>query len=151
MNHARHHQSRTPGLAVSAEVWITQRRELLDAASEAPWEATFGPRELARVWTSHPDDREALATITGFTNSADGAEDARLIADVRTSMPLALDALTAVLEIHANEDISHLTGVPGSYNCLGCNHAGQGYCPTRLAIEVPLRATRHHQEGPARC
>ena len=84
---------------MSAAEWIAKRRELLDAATEGPWEVTFGPREPARVWTSHPGDREAVATIAGFVEDRDDISDARLIADARTSLPRALDALEAALEL----------------------------------------------------
>lgn len=118
---------------MSATEWIAQRRELLDAATEGPWGATYGPRELARVWTDAPDDAEALATITGFTRQADGAPDALLIADARTSLPRALDALEAVLEPH------QLQRVPGGQEwCLHCG--GDWPCPTVTAIESALRA-----------
>ena len=118
---------------MSAEEWITQRRELLNAATEGPWEATFGPRELARVWTTHPDDREALAALTGFVEDCDGGADAALIADTRTSLPRALDALEAVLTVVA----------PAGAEKFGPDfEAGlaKGLQLARAAIESALRA-----------
>lgn len=79
-----------------------------------------------------------LTKNTGLSPISDPIEKGDTAPSALDTDELLNVALAAVLEIHANEDISHLTGVLGSYNCPGCNHAGQGYCPTRLAIEATL-------------
>ena len=73
---------------MSATEWIAQRRELLDAATEEPWYATDGINWEARVTAGCYE----LADV-GKTS------DAELIADARASLPRALDALEAVLEV----------------------------------------------------
>lgn len=72
---------------MSAAEWIAKRRELLDAATEWPWEIrSYGPREYSVYAPRWP------GIIAELGN---GAEDATLIADARTSLPRALDALEA--------------------------------------------------------
>ena len=75
--------------------WINRRRELLDDATEAPWtpEGVYGLVAPTKIdGYTHPVERaEAIRQ---------GAANAALIADTRTSLPLALDALDAVLAQH---------------------------------------------------
>ena len=78
---------------MSATEWIAQRRELLDAATEEPWYATDGINWGARVATSYYDLADVRKT-----------SDAKLIADARTSLPTALDALDAVLGLWPDAD-----------------------------------------------
>ena len=80
--------------------WIKRRRELLDAATEGPWfQGRTGRRyESDRdVYSKREPDEENSHDIATYVWSA---EDAALIADARTSLPLALDALEAVLAQH---------------------------------------------------
>ena len=77
--------------------WIKTRRELLDAATEGPWfQGRTGRRyESDRdVYSKREPDEENSHDIATYVWSA---EDAALIADARTSLPAALDALEAVL------------------------------------------------------
>ena len=69
--------------------WIAKRRELLAAATEGPWYDMDGIDWEARVGG-------------GGLEVADTGKvpDARLIADARTSLPRALDALEAALKGH---------------------------------------------------
>ena len=79
--------------------WIKRRRELLDAATEGPWfQGRTGRRyESDRdVYSKREPDEENSHDIATYVWSA---EDAALIADARTSLPLALDALDAVLAL----------------------------------------------------
>ena len=79
--------------------WIKRRRELLDAATEGPWfQGRTGRRyESDRdVYSKREPDEENSHDIATHVWSA---EDAALIADARTSLPLALDALDAVLAL----------------------------------------------------
>ena len=82
-------------MTATAADWITRRRELLDDATEAPWtpEGVYGLVAPTKIdGYTHPVERaEAIRQ---------GAANAALIADTRTSLPLALDALDAVLAQH---------------------------------------------------
>ena len=112
--------------------WIKRRRELLDAATEGPWfQGRTGRRyESDRdVYSKREPDEENSHDIATYVWSA---EDAALIADARTSLPLALDALEAVLAPH------QLHEVPGGQRwCLHCG--GDWPCPTVDAAETALR------------
>ena len=74
--------------------WIKRRRELLDAATPGPWE----PGETQRYHGGryHVSYSEVEPSVAAGCDPADAA----LIADARTSLPLALDALEAVLARH---------------------------------------------------
>ena len=100
--------------------WIAERRELLDAATEGPWYDMEGI------------DWEASVGGGGLEVADTGeASDAALIADARTSLPRALDALEAVLAPH------QLHEVPGGQRwCLHCG--GDWPCPTVAAITEAL-------------
>ena len=112
---------------MSAAEWITKRRELLDAATEGPW-GTFAAYGSRGVSASEGDEMLFIETY-GVTYAAH-APDAALIADARTSLPRALDALEAVLALHSQHN-SYL-----HY----CRADGEKYpCPTVTAIEAALR------------
>ena len=129
---------------MSAAEWIAKRRELLDAATEGPWEIrSYGPREYSVYAPRWP------GIIAELGN---GAEDATLIADARTSLPCALHALEAVLALHRlnREDDGDCLGYTGSsYGhldrwCVECTgrsdrEYGTPYpCPTVAAITEAL-------------
>ena len=83
---------------MTAADWIKTRRELLDAATEGPWfQGRTGRRyESDRdVYSKREPDEENSHDIATYVWST---EDAALIADARTSLPRALDALEAVLK-----------------------------------------------------
>ena len=116
---------------MSAAEWIADRRELLDAATEGPW---FQGREGRRyesdrdVYSEREPEHEGSHDIATYVWSAG---DAALIADARTAMPRALDALEAVLEQH------QLHEVPGGQRwCLHCG--GDWPCPTVDAVTEAL-------------
>ena len=69
--------------------WIKTRRGLLDAASPRPWELICGGEYV-----------DGVGLDVGHLDGGVRACDAELIADARTSLPLALDALDAVLARH---------------------------------------------------
>ena len=79
---------------MSAAEWIAKRRELLDAATEGPWEAEYSGATGDCVI---PHDAQSTLEAVAITRLYHRAGDAQLIADARTSLPLALDALEAVL------------------------------------------------------
>ena len=80
---------------MSAAEWIAQRRELLAAATDAPWEWTT---DLDMLLAGHEGDRVVIDAPWTVPNIKPA--DADLIADARTSLPRALDALEAVLALH---------------------------------------------------
>ena len=127
-----------------AAEWIAKRRELLAAATERPWEIrSYGPHEYSVYAPRWP------GIIAELGN---GAEDATLIADARTSLPRALDALEAVLELHRlnREDDGECQGyISSGYGyldrwCVECSEqSGREYgtpwpCPTVAAITEAL-------------
>ena len=85
---------------MSAAEWIAQRRELIEAATEGPWFQDADDPGL--VWGEQRSDGDGhwslFASETGHDATAEPS-DAALIADARTSLPRALDALDAVLEV----------------------------------------------------
>lgn len=79
---------------MSAAEWIAKRRELLDAATEGPWVAEYSSLHRDCVV---PHDARSTREAVAQTRLLRAASDAALIADARTSLPRALDALEAVL------------------------------------------------------
>ena len=137
---------------MSAAEWIAKRRELLDAATEGPWfQGRSGRRYESDcdVYSEREPDDEDSHDIATYVWSA---EDAALIADARTSLPRALDALTAVLDLHRlnREDEGVCQGYTSSgYGhldrwCVECSEqSGREYgtpwpCPTVAAITEAL-------------
>ena len=112
--------------------WIATRRELLDAATEGPWKWTtfhdslLAGHESAAIVIEPPRRHHPAIRRT----------DAALIADARTSLPCALDALTAVLDLHRlnRED----DGV-----CQGYTSSGYGYLD-RWCVECSEQSGREY-------
>ena len=116
--------------------WIKRRRELLDAATEGPWfQGRTGRRyESDRdVYSKREPDEENSHDIATYVWSA---EDAALIADARTSLPLALDALEAVRALHPRDEESPLDSEYGKGFAKGYNRALDD---ARSRIESVLR------------
>ncbi len=127
--------------------WIAQRREILENSTEAPWIAEYSGVTGNCVLPHDAEDaREALALTRGFY----AAWDAALIADGRSALPLALDAIEAVLAEHRDEGASQgYFGDPAPYDygerahcCSTCGtHGEYGVewpCPTVRAIATAL-------------
>ena len=116
--------------------WIKTRRELLDAATEGPWfQGRTGRRyESDRdVYSKREPDEENSHDIATYVWSA---EDAALIADARTSLPAALDALDAVRALHPRDEESSLDSEYGKGFAKGYNRALDD---ARSRIESVLR------------
>ena len=129
---------------MSARGWIAARRELLDATTEGPWfQGRSGRRyESDRdVYSRREPDEEDSHDIATYVWSA---EDAALIADARTSLPLALEALGAVLkEVWRIESGHHFHGT--TCTCGYASHRARDRTehltrPLTDAIEAALRA-----------
>lgn len=81
------------------QTWLDHGRALADQATEGPWFTS--PFEHDPVWGSvvtggvdeHEEDRSPCI-------EAGNREDATFIADARTRLPQALNALQAVLDMH---------------------------------------------------
>ena len=127
---------------MSARDWIAARRELLDAATEGPWLSTdvyplVSPVQIDGF--AHPVERAEAVAQAGA--------DSALIADARTSLPMALDALHGVLAKHYEGDSSYGYAPNGDYVDLGpcCETCGTNGeygvpwpCPTVAAIAGAL-------------
>ena len=123
---------------MKAREWIAKRRELLAAATEGPWspEDVYGLVAPTKIdGYTHPVER--AETIR------QGAADDALIADARTSLPRALDALEAVLkEVWRIESGHHFHGT--TCTCGYASHRARDRTehltrPLTDAIEAALR------------
>ena len=130
---------------MSAAEWIIQRRDLLDAATDGPWVREWSTSD--QWWTIHGqpnpakgDGRMVCPEVAMLNHREDWTADVDLIADARTSLPAALDALVAVLGLHQASPAPRSWGV-GAEVCGGCG--GDEFvphpCPTVAAIEAALR------------
>ncbi|MBB1512003.1 hypothetical protein H5399_05210 [Tessaracoccus sp. MC1627] len=124
---------------MTAAEWIAERRELLDAATEGPWVAEFSGETGDCVV---PHDAQSTMEAVAITRLYHCAGDANLIADARTSLPAALDALEAVLAEHERGHFGPILG----FRCRRCITGSAGYavpspwpCGTVTAIESALR------------
>ena len=126
--------------------WIKTRRELLDAATEGPWfQGRTGRRyESDRdVYSKREPDEENSHDIATYVWSA---EDAALIADARTSLPAALDALEAVLAALPEPGSVDMYGVAGALS-LDVRDAIE----TALAVACPRCFLRRSLSGDCGC
>lgn len=122
---------------MSAAEWIAEGRRLEQAATDGPWVQEWDTSD--QWWTIHGqpnpakgDERMVCPEVATLNHREDWTADGDFIADARTRLPLALDALEAVLEPH------QLHRVPGGQEwCLHCG--GDWPCPTVTAIESALR------------
>lgn len=115
---------------MSAEEWLAERARIEQAATEGPWrsspERDWDGYELYRA----PLDGGVFGTggEVGFTDTYD---DGAFIADARTALPKALDALEAVLALHWGEPCAQ-----GPDYCAECEHMWP--CETYSAIAEAL-------------
>lgn len=118
---------------MTAGDWIKKRRALEQAAAVGPWDVQeWEDFHGKKSWTI-----ENVARFRGhLTDSIDLGEDgdtAAFIADVRTSLPLALDALEKVLALHQPEPFHD---DPSTSFCDRCQRtAGIWPCETVATIE----------------
>ena len=116
--------------------WIKRRRELLDAASPAPLHF--------QRWGGQKNQNGDYAESILFDASGEplvyelSDVEGELIADARSSLPLALDALEAVLARHQPIEHGPNTGWVGEPwdECRTC--LGEWPCATVDAIETAL-------------
>lgn len=81
------------------QTWLDKGRALADQATQGPWEARMDtPTMGGEVWTLRTVGKPGIKMVVREYQFGEG--NARFIADARTRLPRALDALQAVLEIH---------------------------------------------------
>jgi hypothetical protein len=122
--------------------WITKRREILDNGTEPPWIAEYSGITGHCVLPHDAEDaREALA----LTRSIYAGYDAVLIADGRTALPLALDAIEAEarrhypVEVEPSETICGECSLPKHGGTRGRYLLLQDYpCPPLQTIAAAL-------------
>lgn len=132
------------------QAWLDQGKTLADQATEGPWEAF---QDSDRQPAGCPPEIENLvyagAVETPIIDWGNGSTkpDAAFIADARTRLPQALNALQAILDLHQNLlDVTILDELGRTIftrrKCSTCSPNG-GYnavwpCPTVRAIHDAL-------------
>ena len=132
---------------MTAVDWLKARRELEQAATEGPWEWDEpsdydwpdGDQSL-RAPKARDEGGEGVLILYGWGYDASGiearSEDRSFIADARTALPRALDALEKVLALHQPEAFHD---DPSSSFCARCQRtAGIWPCETVDTIESAL-------------
>lgn len=116
--------------------WLDQGRTLTDQATEGPWEASSSEATMndRSEWKIGKYNRPQVL------RSVMRGADAAFIADARTRLPQALDALQAVLDLHAPIDALNMRHRGGRVQqvCIGCGQDDGNWnywpCPTVRAI-----------------
>ena len=87
---------------MTAADWIAEQRRIEQAATEGPWDTstTSWAPEARMVDVPDGDDEMSLAWEAGGGLCVMSRANAEFIADARTALPKALDALEAVLALH---------------------------------------------------
>ena len=114
------------------QAWLDQGRTLTDQATEGPWEARSSEATMndRAEWKIGKYNRpQALRSVMR------GA-DAVFVADARTRLPQALDALQAVLDLH-QPVVAYTTTGPVEC-CLKCEWDYP--CGPRVEIEGAIQA-----------
>ena len=120
---------------MTAAEWIATRRELLAAATEKPWRASLLDGVRYEDGSSsyrcgiYPGATQGTPPV--FVTNGIDTRDAALIADARSSLPRALDALEALLKAHrpVSFSFSWRDGVAMHEVCPGCqDKAGTHPC-----------------------
>ena len=114
--------------------WIDEGRALTAESTEGPWEARMeSPTMGGEVWTLRTGGQPGIKMVVSEYQFGEG--NAAFIADARTRLPLALDALQAVLDMHRPIWVDWIE------YCKHCVDFGGEYpCPTVQAIHTALGA-----------
>lgn len=130
------------------QTWLDRGRALADQATEGPWEA-YADSDVQ--YAGCPPMIENLvyagAVETPIIDWGNGSTkaDAEFIADARTRLPQALNALRAVLEVHAPIDALNTQYTNGRipHVCTGCGQDDGRWnywpCPTVRAIQYAIK------------
>ena len=125
--------------------WLDEARALADQATEGTWEAyadsDYQPAGCPPI-IEHLVYAGAVETpIINWGNGSTKA-DATFIADARTRLPQALNALQAVLDLHKPEEYDGYPHSPDGVMCAVClteyNEYEEWPCPTVQAIQEAL-------------
>lgn len=122
----------------TVKAWIEERRAIHEATTEGPWVAEYSA-ETGDCVIPHDaqNTREAVAVTRLFHRTA----DANAIADAHNTLPRALDALNAVLELHRRAvDIFE----PSEF-CAACStdqRTVEWPCPTVQAVQAAIAGGR---------
>ena len=123
------------------QAWLDHGKTLADKTIPGPWVAEWVEDDDWHEIHGQPFDGMVcpqVATIQGG-----GETEAAFIADARTRLPLALDALQAVLDLHQPAEVE-----PSETICGECSNAlpngrflpiAEYPCPTVQAIQTALR------------
>ena len=120
---------------MTAAEWIAEQRRIEQAATEGPWRAAVvaqyvddDGRERGKggIYPAGPSGPPPLFVTPDWV-----AADAEFIADARTALPKALNALEAVLALHWGEPYAQ-----GPDYCAECEHLWP--CETYTTITEAL-------------
>lgn len=123
------------------QAWLDEARTLASQATEGPWEADG--REITQPWQSGGSWQTIVGIEVdcmpycygGYAKGVSRDEDGEFIADARTRLPKALNALQAVLEVHTPVDEE-----PSKTICAACTEllTVKWPCPTVRAIQTVI-------------
>lgn len=114
------------------QAWLDQGRTLTDQATEGPWEA----RSSEVTMNDRSEWKIGKYNRPQSLRSVMRGADAAFIADARTRLPAALDALQAIHDMHRR------IWVDGIEYCKHCVDFGGEYpCPTVRAIQAAIGGT----------
>ena len=114
------------------QTWIDKGKALTAESTDGPWEARMeNPAMGGEVWTLRTVGKPGIKMVVNEYQFGQG--NAEFIADARTRLPQALNALQAVLDMHRR------IWVDGIEYCKHCVDFGGEYpCPTVRAIQTEL-------------
>lgn len=130
------------------QAWLDRGCTIADQATEGPWEAY---EDSDVQYAGYPPIAENLvyagAVETPIIDWGNGSTkaDSEFIADARTRLPQALNALQAVLEAHAPIDALNTQYTNGRipHVCTGCGQDDGRWnywpCPTVRAIQNAIK------------
>ena len=94
---------------MSAADWIAERARIEQAATDGPWVREWSTPDQWWIIHGQPnpargDDRMVCPEVATLNHREDWTADVEFIADARTAMPKALNALEAVLALWPDAD-----------------------------------------------
>ena len=134
---------------MTAADWLAERRRIEQAATDGPWMSEWDTSD--EWWTIHGqpnptkgDERMVCPEVATLQHSEDWTADVDFIADARTALPKALDALEAVLKeawrIESGHHFHGIICICGYASHLARDRTEHLTRPLTDAIEAALRA-----------
>lgn len=109
---------------MNVQDWLTQARDRADAATPGPWRADdehgLMPGASPAWCVSRTDESDAYLGDVAYTTGHREQVDALFIADARTRLPAALDAIQAVLRLANDIDPERHECGDGDLSCSAC-------------------------------